>query len=93
MSQYKVIIESRATYLVDTQASNYDYILMDEDGNILPDNEQSVEYIETMQTLPNLRYNGGGTFVPHIETIYVTSVRRYDKQDNDNANESVASNK
>lgn len=77
MSKYKVEAFLRITYIVDTDASNYDYVLIDEDGNALEDNTESIRNIEEKQTVSNLRLSGS-YFSPKINEAYIHSVTDYE---------------
>lgn len=74
MTQFRVDAVLHVTYLVDTESGTYDYVLMDKDGNPLTECNESIELIESEQTVPYLKINGN-SFNPHVRNAYVERVR------------------
>lgn len=60
MTIYTVTVNITACYTLDTGSSNYDYILMDDEGNPLPDTAESIRQIEEGRTVKSIKLEGNG---------------------------------
>lgn len=91
MTSYTVYVSVVACYTVDTESKSYDYVLMDDAGNPLPDTAESVQQIED-RTARQIKLEGNGFHFRRQESrvIEVKPTASYSRQPARNTSQSPA---